>query len=153
MLSDCVYSLYSLQLLVTRVTHSYIKFKSHYRYIDTIHGAIITNGFATIATVMLSNAYQNKKFMKTFHSCTVCFAIDLTNLSLIHHGTKIPEKWPCTQLACVRVHPIRYLFSHCIHFPKYQNRILTGRYQLLCWISIAQRRYFITKKTQTQFII
>lgn len=61
------YLLNSLQLPVASITHSNVKLKAHNWNIDSIHGTFITNGFATMTAVMLTNAYnRNEKSNQNF---------------------------------------------------------------------------------------
>lgn len=116
------YALACFQLFIAWITHSNVKFEAHYWNIDAIARAFVTDCTTTMTTMMLSYA----------------------NLSLIHHGTKIPEKWSCAHLTRITFNPFAYLFSHRIHFPENKHRILTSRYQLLRCIREFQSRYFVT---------
>lgn len=103
------YSLFALQSLEALLAHTHVELKSHDRNVDPIVGALVAHGLATVATVMLPNA----------------------DLLLVDHGPQIPEEGPRTQLARVRLDPLRSHLPHGVHLPEHDHRVLAGRYQLL----------------------
>lgn len=117
------YSLACFELVVALIAHTHIEFKAHNGNVDAIGGAFVANGPAAVAAVMLPNA----------------------DLPLVHHGTQIPEEWPSTHLAGIRLNPLAHFLSHCVHFPENQHRILASRNQLLRCVGKLQRSHFITR--------
>lgn len=80
-------SLGGFQLGVTRFAHTHIKLKAHRRNGVSRWRAAVANCTTTASTVMLSQP----------------------QLPLIHHRSKVPEKWTITSLACIRISPLRSL--------------------------------------------
>lgn len=72
----------------------------------------------------------------------------LTQLLLVHHGAEVPEEGPGAKLTVVGLHPFRNFFSHCIHFPKNHDRVLTAAYELLSLIGVRQSRNLVAGKAK-----
>lgn len=102
---------------MTWLAHPYVKLETHDGDGQSGRRAPVAHSLTTVSAVMLSQA----------------------KLSLVHHGTDVPEEGSTAQLTCVRLDPFRRLLTLFVHIPEHNHTVLTRTHQLSTATQVAQR--------------